>query len=227
MKILVAALWTLDTLHAFFICHYLYYYLITNYGVPTSLEYMVWFACLPTSRLLATDKIWQVAASIASDGCVWLQILLIFMAQSLTFINRMLLASSHIKYIIPSGTRNHNLIQAFLPRLVEIAELVMTILHQDAWAMGFAFIIGKLYTNSVLASLNTREYLRSLGSSSGTVPDLQMSTIHFANLPKPSEDVENSKNGENDVDGRDMTVIDITAVATLDKTAALRREAEV
>ncbi|KAI6006505.1 hypothetical protein F5J12DRAFT_95906 [Pisolithus orientalis] len=44
MKFLVAALWILDTLHALFTCHYLYYYLITNYGVPTSLEYLVWCA---------------------------------------------------------------------------------------------------------------------------------------------------------------------------------------
>ncbi|KAI6158202.1 hypothetical protein BKA82DRAFT_996653 [Pisolithus tinctorius] len=42
MKFLVAAIWILDTLHVSFMCHILYYYLITNYGVPTSLEYIVW-----------------------------------------------------------------------------------------------------------------------------------------------------------------------------------------
>ncbi|KAI6158498.1 hypothetical protein EDD17DRAFT_1621523, partial [Pisolithus thermaeus] len=30
----------LDTLHVSFMCHTLYYYLVTNYGVPTSLEYI-------------------------------------------------------------------------------------------------------------------------------------------------------------------------------------------
>ncbi|KIO09787.1 hypothetical protein M404DRAFT_996664 [Pisolithus tinctorius Marx 270] len=39
---LVAAVWILDTLHVLFMCHYLYYYLITNYGVPMSLEHIVW-----------------------------------------------------------------------------------------------------------------------------------------------------------------------------------------
>ncbi|KAI6158105.1 hypothetical protein BKA82DRAFT_996487 [Pisolithus tinctorius] len=67
MKLLVAAIWrvrppwdtrqicsrkvrTLDTLHVVFMSHLLYYYLITNYGVTTSLEYMVW--SLPASVLI-------------------------------------------------------------------------------------------------------------------------------------------------------------------------------
>ncbi|KAI6132579.1 hypothetical protein EDD16DRAFT_1533125 [Pisolithus croceorrhizus] len=50
MKFLVFAIWILDTLHVSFICHVLYYYLITNYGVPTSLEYLVW--SLPASLVV-------------------------------------------------------------------------------------------------------------------------------------------------------------------------------
>ncbi|KAI6100207.1 hypothetical protein F5141DRAFT_324538 [Pisolithus sp. B1] len=42
LKFLVAVIWVLDTLHVSFMCHALYYYLITNYGVIASLEYMVW-----------------------------------------------------------------------------------------------------------------------------------------------------------------------------------------
>ncbi|KAI6158133.1 hypothetical protein BKA82DRAFT_4067276 [Pisolithus tinctorius] len=42
VKFLVAAIWALDTLHVSFMCHLLYYYLIINYGVPTSLEYIIW-----------------------------------------------------------------------------------------------------------------------------------------------------------------------------------------
>lgn len=41
-KLLVAATWILDTLHMSLMGHLLYYYLITNYGVPTSLKYIVW-----------------------------------------------------------------------------------------------------------------------------------------------------------------------------------------
>ncbi|KAI6149543.1 hypothetical protein BKA82DRAFT_4130421, partial [Pisolithus tinctorius] len=41
-KVLVAAVWVLDTLHVVFVCHMVYYYLITSYGVPTNLEHLTW-----------------------------------------------------------------------------------------------------------------------------------------------------------------------------------------
>ncbi|KAI6159074.1 hypothetical protein EDD17DRAFT_922609 [Pisolithus thermaeus] len=49
IKMPVAAIWTLDTLHVSFVCHVLYHYLITNYGIPTSLNYIIW--SLPASVL--------------------------------------------------------------------------------------------------------------------------------------------------------------------------------
>ncbi|KAI6104598.1 hypothetical protein EV401DRAFT_2016526 [Pisolithus croceorrhizus] len=53
MKFIVAVIWILDTLHVWFMCHMLYYYLITNYGDLMSLEYIVWFVCRPfQSRFL-------------------------------------------------------------------------------------------------------------------------------------------------------------------------------
>ncbi|KAI6021721.1 hypothetical protein BKA83DRAFT_4286400 [Pisolithus microcarpus] len=53
-KFIVAIVWILDTLHVSFMCHMLYYYLITNYGVPTSLEYIVWFASIFETTLVVT-----------------------------------------------------------------------------------------------------------------------------------------------------------------------------
>ncbi|KAI6006494.1 hypothetical protein F5J12DRAFT_95488 [Pisolithus orientalis] len=50
MKFLVATLWVLDTLHVSFMSHMLYHYLIINYGVPTTLEYIVW--SFPASLLV-------------------------------------------------------------------------------------------------------------------------------------------------------------------------------
>ncbi|KAI6121999.1 hypothetical protein F5141DRAFT_1094016 [Pisolithus sp. B1] len=46
-KFIVASVWVLDTLHVSFMCHMVYHYLITDWGIPTSLEYIVWFVCLP------------------------------------------------------------------------------------------------------------------------------------------------------------------------------------
>ncbi|KAI6131378.1 hypothetical protein EDD16DRAFT_1535745 [Pisolithus croceorrhizus] len=50
IRFLVAGIWILDTLRFSFVCHFLYYYLITNYGIPMSLLYLVW--SLPASVLV-------------------------------------------------------------------------------------------------------------------------------------------------------------------------------
>lgn len=52
IKFVVAAVWILDTLHVSFMCHVLYYYLITNYGDLLSLEYIIW--SFPASLLVNT-----------------------------------------------------------------------------------------------------------------------------------------------------------------------------
>ncbi|KAI6100097.1 hypothetical protein EV401DRAFT_2032073 [Pisolithus croceorrhizus] len=53
IRVLVTAVWILSTLHFSFMCHFLYYYLVTNYGIPTSLLYMVWSlpVCIPKSLI--------------------------------------------------------------------------------------------------------------------------------------------------------------------------------
>ncbi|KAI6095954.1 hypothetical protein EDD16DRAFT_1903249 [Pisolithus croceorrhizus] len=77
--------------------------------------------------------------------------------------------------------------------LVAITALVMTVEGQDTWFLGFSFVAGRLYANAFLASLNSREHLRSQGS--GTPPDLRIDVVHFANPPKLPGDVENFKSG--------------------------------
>lgn len=52
MKFVVAAVWIFETLHVLFVGHMLNYYLIVNYGVPSSLEYIVW--SFPASVLANT-----------------------------------------------------------------------------------------------------------------------------------------------------------------------------
>lgn len=83
--------------------------------------------------------------------------------------------------------------RCLLTLLVTIAELIVNVDRHDAWTMGLDFIIGKLYTNSLLASLNTREYLRS--KASGAALDLRKNAVHFTSLPKLLE------NGVSENDG--------------------------
>ncbi|KAI6107180.1 hypothetical protein EDD16DRAFT_1898917 [Pisolithus croceorrhizus] len=115
--------------------------------------------------------------------------------------------------------------RCLLTLLVTIAQLVVDANDQAAWTMGLDFIVGKLYANSLLASLNTRQHLRSQGS--GPESSVHANTIHFANLPKPSEDERSSKDGERYFEARGGAILDITTVPVHDKIPALRGEEEV
>ncbi|KAI6099244.1 hypothetical protein EDD16DRAFT_531561 [Pisolithus croceorrhizus] len=98
---------------------------------------------------------------------------------------------------------------------------------QAAWSTGMDFMKGKLYANSLLASLNTRQHLRSQGSVTTTELSEDIHTIHFTDMPKLSEGIKSSKDGKRHVDVHKGAVIDITADLAPDKTTALRREGEV
>ncbi|KAI6003126.1 hypothetical protein EDD15DRAFT_2361003 [Pisolithus albus] len=87
--------------------------------------------------------------------------------------------------------------RCLLTLLVALAELITLIDNQDAWAMGVDFNIGKLYANSLLASLNTRQYLRAQVSGPG--PDRAINDVHF-DSPKLSGNEETPKNGKRHLD---------------------------
>ncbi|KAI6158164.1 hypothetical protein BKA82DRAFT_996580 [Pisolithus tinctorius] len=115
--------------------------------------------------------------------------------------------------------------RCLLTSLVAIADLVIAIEVQDPWSIGLDFVSGKLYANSLLASLNSRKHLRS--QDSGTVSDQRTSIVHFANPTKLSGDAESSKDETGQLNVSEMAVIDITADPALDRTTAFRREGEV
>ncbi|KAI6104355.1 hypothetical protein F5141DRAFT_1237777 [Pisolithus sp. B1] len=81
--------------------------------------------------------------------------------------------------------------RCLLVLLVAIAALVTAVETQDTWFLGLSFVIGKLYANSFLASLNSREHLRS--RDAGTLSCLRTSAVLFTNPPKLLGDVESSK----------------------------------
>ncbi|KAI6107481.1 hypothetical protein EDD16DRAFT_1740707 [Pisolithus croceorrhizus] len=281
-KLVVAAIWILDTLHISFVCHVLYYYLIVNYGAPTSLEYIVWFARPSISKLLSTDENLQVIPSVgsgeffcigyssmnisplspstevvgdrpnreyiyvsakapSSDGSVIdtssprfgiasAALLLVNNADNFAAYTRFYssipaafaIALAEVLVTVPlcvllydgrswSATprmkrlMNTLIIYAvnrcLLTLPVIVAEVAVTITGQVAWSMGLNFIIGKLYANSLLASLNSRQHLRSQASSTG--PCHCTNVVFFANPRKSSEDIESSNNREKHADGAD------------------------
>ncbi|KAI6106594.1 hypothetical protein EV401DRAFT_2213553 [Pisolithus croceorrhizus] len=264
VKFLVAATCILDTLHVSFVCHMLYHYLITNYGVPTSLEYIVWswqaslivnlltilavqfffvhkihYHCPHKVRWLVTAPILLLVVAHFASGigpCLSFQrgILTVMreaVAIVVTFIdtNTSVLAQTWYYSAISSAatvTVAEILItvslcvllynggsHAALPRtkrlvntiivyaanrclltvLVVVGELAADVDQQASWSMGLNFVLGTLYTNSLLASLNSREYLLSQGSTAMSAPSV--SVLHFAVPPVVLDNVGSSKDG--------------------------------
>ncbi|KAI6149546.1 hypothetical protein BKA82DRAFT_3243351 [Pisolithus tinctorius] len=115
--------------------------------------------------------------------------------------------------------------RCLLTLLVILAELTVDAEILPAWTMALTFTTPKLYANSLLASLNTREKLRFQGS--GCESDLHMNVVHLAKPPKLSEDRESSKDREGNSDARKWADIDVTAVPLHDETTVLRREGKV
>ncbi|KAI6006512.1 hypothetical protein F5J12DRAFT_892710 [Pisolithus orientalis] len=88
--------------------------------------------------------------------------------------------------------------RCLLTLLVALAEFATSAKFQSAWSTGLDFTIGKLYANSLLASLNTRQILRA--QQSGTRSDERISGVHLANLQRLSKNVKRSKDGEKHIE---------------------------
>ncbi|KAI6134453.1 hypothetical protein EDD17DRAFT_1882084 [Pisolithus thermaeus] len=312
-KFLVIAIWILDTLHISFICHVLYYYLITNYAIPTSLEYIVApsvasgeFVCGCCSPMASGCLLWadphnpnaasffaykiyylcrsQVGRLVTVPIILFLLthfafgveaevVVLVFANNEFSYLPKIkvVLLTQELPYnlthysqfsaLIPCATAlvlvevlitlslcillydsgshsafprtkcllNTLIIYAvnrcLLTLLVVLAELVTLVDNQDAWAMGIDFNIGKLYVNSLLASLNTREYFRS--QISGLKPDLAINAVHFGNLPKLSGDKEIPKGGKRHLEVREVAAMAVAAVPSLDRSIGLQKNREV
>ncbi|KAI6018999.1 hypothetical protein PISMIDRAFT_478406 [Pisolithus microcarpus 441] len=113
--------------------------------------------------------------------------------------------------------------RCLLTLIVTVAEvtLVMDNGNSMSLAMALEFVVGKLYANSLLASLNAREHLRSQDSSCN--PDLRSNAICLANLPR-LPDMGTSRDGTKGVHECEVAVrVNITTEQVFDKTAGSTR----
>ncbi|KAI6021701.1 hypothetical protein BKA83DRAFT_4286036 [Pisolithus microcarpus] len=206
MKFMVAAVWVLDTLHVSFVCHMEYYYLITNWGAPTSLEYIVWFVCLPLQNsflLMRRDRSFPVRISDSLRGTE--------LERFPAFINS--------TFSFASYTRFYTTTPAAIA--IALAEVLITRTSNSAVPRTkrllntlVIYAVNRLYANSLLASLNTRQYLRS--HSSGPESDLCMNAVHFASPPNPLADVKSSRDEVRQFAECKAAVIDITTKLAFD-----------
>ncbi|KAI5996475.1 hypothetical protein F5J12DRAFT_355444 [Pisolithus orientalis] len=185
---------------------------ITNYGVPTSLEYIVWFGvlifvvqcffvrqiyylCRPRVKWLVTVPIILLVLAHSGLGIdasaqefvdpsasILAQIkfarvtpafAMIALAEVLITVSLCILfyhGGSGAAF--PSTKRLLNTLiiyavnRCLLSSLVAIVDLLVTVEDQSTWSLGLSFVMAKLYANSLLASLNSREHLRSRAAAS-------------------------------------------------------------
>ncbi|KAI6107467.1 hypothetical protein EDD16DRAFT_107762 [Pisolithus croceorrhizus] len=278
VKFLVAATCILDTLHVSFMCHMLYHYLVTNYGVPTSLDYIVWsfpasalvnllvivvvqfFFAHKIYRLCRREVRWLVTVPIillvlVMYGSGMVVVVLMFVdhktstltetwyytvtpsaatvvaAEVLITVSLCILLYDGSSYSpFPRAKRLVNTLiiyainRCLLALLVSLGVLAVNVDQQSSWTMGLDLIVGKLYTNSLLASLNTREYLRSQSSTAMSI--LNLSALHSADPPTLAGDVGSSKNGGRRFDVHEPADIDVITEPASDKATTLRTDAE-
>ncbi|KAI6104356.1 hypothetical protein F5141DRAFT_186349 [Pisolithus sp. B1] len=280
LKLLVAAVWVLDTVHISFMMHALYYYQVINYGVPTSFEYIIW--TLPGSDLMNVFIVFAVQCFFAHQ-IYWLcrpqvkwwvtaPIMVLVLAQlgfgaetdiiEMIYHNPSIVPQIMYYGVTPAVAtialaevmitvslcvllygrgssspvaRTKRLLntliiyainRCLLTSVVVIVELVTVVdINVDTWSIGLTFVIGKLYANSLMASLNSREYLRSRSASFHSDPP--SNTVHFPKLSKLAGGVESSDDGTGRSDVTEAAVIHVTTVSALNKAAALRTEGEV
>lgn len=267
-KLFVAAIWVLDTTHVTLMCHALYYYLVSSYGVTTSLAYGVWslFASVAVNLTIAcavqaffTVKIfylcrprlrWIVTVPIIITVLLHLgfgieTVVLMFIKKQLSSLSQLtyyaitpfgaalvvsdifiavalclLLRENSSLTVFPRTKQLLNILMIYainrclLTSLVAIAEVVLWAVNpENSWFMAVDFTIGKLYANSLLASLNSRNFVRR-SRNSGDV-EFFLNTIHLSDIPKSSGDMGTSANNSDKLGRGDHDVLS-TAGSTRD-----------
>ncbi|KAL4073584.1 hypothetical protein J3A83DRAFT_4370859 [Scleroderma citrinum] len=211
-KLFVMAIWILDTLHVSLMCHALYYYLISNYGFAPALADGTWSLFPIAVGLSGSESMYRMFGSGILHSQYILSFIkkafssfsqltlyavtpfgaaLVISDLLITIALCVLLREQGSRTVFPKTKRLVNTLviyainRCLLTSLVAIAEVVMwSVDNNSSWYMAIDFTIGKLYANSLLASLNTRNYLRGNGSNEGT--EANINTIRLSNLPDSS-----------------------------------------
>ncbi|KAG2112700.1 uncharacterized protein F5147DRAFT_684131 [Suillus discolor] len=240
VKVLVAFIWVLDTLHVSFMCHALYYYLVTSFDDPNNLGTGVWslFTSLALNLCMAvlvqTYFTFRISYLTRSNIRWWLTsfIMLFVIAHFafgletviLMFIKKEFSALSQITLyaatpfavtavlsdvfiavslcILLHGNRGsyvethalvHTLMvyainRCLLTSAVAVAEVIaFAISPGSLWFIAIDFVIGKLYANSLLASLNSRSALRGHNHTHDDGTSFRVNTINLTGLQSSSD----------------------------------------
>lgn len=240
LKVLVAFIWVLDTLHVSLMCHALYYYLVSSFGDPNNLGTGVWslFSSLGLNLCMAvlvqTYFAFRISHLTRSGVRWWLtSFIMVFVVAHfafgletviLMFIKKDFSALSQITLyaatpfaitavlsdvliaaslcvllhgnrspIIETNALVNTLIvyainRCLLTSVVAVAEVIaFAISPGSLWFIAIDFVIGKLYANSLLASLNSRSALRGRNHTHNEGTSFRVNTINLTGLQSSSD----------------------------------------
>ncbi|EPQ54073.1 hypothetical protein GLOTRDRAFT_139474 [Gloeophyllum trabeum ATCC 11539] len=169
-KLLVASLCLLDSLHIVLVCHVIYHYLVTNYFNPIALLSGVWslYASVAANVVIAcavqiffTMRIYHLSGPRTKH---WLTTLVtIFVILHFCFgVDTVVKFTNMIINRLMLWAVNRCLLTA----AVAVAEtIVFCVTPSQLWFISIDFVIGKLYCNSLLATLNSRDSIRTTGQN--------------------------------------------------------------
>ncbi|KAF8071736.1 hypothetical protein FPV67DRAFT_893955 [Lyophyllum atratum] len=216
LKLLVATIWTLDSIHVILMCHTMYHYLISGFGNVQNLLEGTWslFTSIAINIIIAfvvqcffTKRIYTLSPDRLKwwlSGIIGLSVLVHFFLgietvvffflkkefsrlKEVNFISVLpfavfailsdifiatalclLLASNRSDYEDTNTIINKLIVYAInrciLTSAVAVIEVVIFVaVPHSFYSFAFDFIIGKLYANSLLATLNSRKSLRGKG----------------------------------------------------------------
>ncbi|KAG2139809.1 uncharacterized protein EDB93DRAFT_1330192 [Suillus bovinus] len=261
LKVLVAFIWVIDTLHISFMCHALYYYLVTSFGNPDNLGTGVWslFASLGLNLCMAvlvqTYFTFQISCLTRSNIRWWLTsfimlfvvahfafgletVILMFIKQKFSALSEItlyaatpfaiaavlsdlfiaaslcILLHGNRSPVVQTNALVNTLIvyainRCLLTSVVAVAEVIAVSLGErgrsipfeidipffvqfsvspdSLWFIAIDFVIGKLYANSLLASLNSRSALRARSHTHNDSTSFRVNTINLTGLQSSSD----------------------------------------
>ncbi|KAJ8085554.1 hypothetical protein PM082_004372 [Marasmius tenuissimus] len=139
------------------------------------IETIVWLFVKDTFQGFQTSEIVKVAA--ATPFAVSAVLSDVFIAGSLCFVLQEGRSGMHKRTnTLVKTLMIYAVNRCVLTSVVTIAEVaVFTARPNELWFLGIDFVVGKLYANSLLASLNSRNALQNQETSTMSIPSLHLS----------------------------------------------------
>ncbi|KAI0353729.1 hypothetical protein OH77DRAFT_1522287 [Trametes cingulata] len=177
LRLLVATLLFFDTVHQAIVTHICYNYLVLGVKDPLRLTLLVW--SIPVEVLLNLHGIAALCMMVANELTIS-AFLAYYLYSRKTGVRR---TNSIVNRLIALTVTTGMLTTVFL-----VANLITyTMAHDDLYSLLFNFLLAKLYSNALLTSLNSREYILGIDDDDrASGQEAIMLTPHSMDFARPA-----------------------------------------